>query len=550
MLKDLVYAERLGLWDTSHSSTISISKFCNFSAFYDSLSSRGLGSLELLALELKQQGSFIARTLSFKGAEFFTAQVALTCDQERTYDLAVEWWTFVQAQLTVAIEKTKASGNVWRNYWSAHQRMFKELAICFKIPFLVKDALQQVQKHNRCVVIGLQSTGDAGMQSIFESNYKGKRLEEERFDSLMSTASAILTQFIEKHFPVKPVPPVAPKLPKEPTAESTEEERHQYIQIRAQIARLASLPPPEPLPELVKMKKKILKAVSKLDLPPNPLDWVIDQLGGPGMVAEMTGRAARMERRKGYFVYTKRGATNSSDDSDRINLVERRQFMDGSKPYAIISDAASTGISLHSARGSAGGHKRRVHYTIERAWSGDSTVQQLGRSHRSAQVTAPLYKLVVTQLGGERRFAAAVSKRLGEMGALTRGDRRAGIGGDMSSFNLDTKFGKRSLKRLYTALNNNEIHRMGDHAGQGILPSACLPSQNTKQILSDIVEKRKKAEDPIVATLPAEEGPRTSFLLALMTEALDKVGLDRDKSDMKSFLNRLAGITVCKQDLL
>ena len=37
-------------------------------------------------------------------------------------------------------------------------------------------------------------------------------------------------------------------------------------------------------------------------------------------------------------------------------------------------------------------------------------------------------------------------------GALTKGDRRAATGADMTEFNFDTAYGRLALKQMYTAI--------------------------------------------------------------------------------------------------
>lgn len=47
--------------------------------------------------------------------------------------------------------------------------------------------------------------------------------------------------------------------------------------------------------------------------------------------------------------------------------------------------------------------------------------------------------MVVTELGGEWRFASAVSKRMANLGALTKGNRRAAMGTDLHKFDTGTE---------------------------------------------------------------------------------------------------------------
>ena len=67
---NLAYAARLGLWGAH-------SPFYGFKEFKESMEKRGLGALEMLAMELKAKGAYVSRGLGWKGAEFETKEVGL-----------------------------------------------------------------------------------------------------------------------------------------------------------------------------------------------------------------------------------------------------------------------------------------------------------------------------------------------------------------------------------------------------------------------------------------------------------------------------------------
>ena len=557
-------AVRLGLWGNH-------THFKTFDVFRESLSEKGVGALELLALEMKRAGSFVARTLCWNGAEFNTEKITLSNEQQEIYDSAIAIWYDIRAEIKKLQNDSSFGGLpklLWSHYWSSLQRFARELSICFKIPFIVEDAKKQIES-GKSVVIGLQSTGESAMQASleeFQNELIGKKIQIEDFEleSLLSTAKAIMSGFVRKHFPIAPTPTDLMPLPPVPeNGFQNQAELLQYERIKKLNETLAQRSI-EPIPELVKIQQDLLDSISELDLPNSPLDDLIDKLGGVKNVSEMTGVSAHtflsffiselelmscsqrsgrlISNSKGKFKYVKRLGTMakekryglsmpiSEEDTERVNILEKKKFMDGKKKVAIISDAASTGISLHAKIGSGASDRRRVHYTIELPWAADKAIQQLGRTHRSGQVIAPIYNLVVTDLGGERRFAASVSKRMAGLGALTKGDRRAATGSDLTEFDIDSKFGRISLQRIYTCLVSEP-------------PS--IPSKGTNQVLDEYnkcSESPANLEDPYVP------------ILRFAKVCLDEVGIeasnDRKNVEMRVFLNRIAALPVRDQNLL
>ena len=138
-----------------------------------------------------------------------------------------------------------------------------------------------------------------------------------------------------------------------------------------------------------------------------------------------------------------------------LNIQEQRAFQDGRKHIAIISAAASTGISLHADR-RAKNQQRRRHIILESKWSADQQMQDFGRTNRTNQVVPPEYILLSLDVGGEKRFFATIAPRLEQLGALSRGQRDASGGGELAKYNYESEFGWQAVVSIIGALQRTD----------------------------------------------------------------------------------------------
>ncbi|XP_060641049.2 protein strawberry notch homolog 2 isoform X1 [Anolis sagrei] len=499
--KNMIYMSRLGIWGDG-------TPFRSFDEFLHAIEKRGVGAMEIVAMDMKVSGMYIARQLSFSGVTFRIEEIPLDPDYEKVYNKAAQLWAealvvFQQVADLMGLESRKS---LWGQFWSAHQRFFKYLCIAAKVRRLVELAKEELSK-DKCVVIGLQSTGEARTREVLDEN-------EGHLNCFVSAAEGVFLSLIQKHFPStkrkrergtgikrkrKQRVRCGTKVPKstydpsstcikissdsssdsEPgiesdfnsSPESLFDNDDVILVERGSTNGLAcedrggmlmqssqkEMQGPGTLEHVERLKQDLLSKVKALgkELPLNTLDELIDHFGGPEHVAEMTGRKGRVVRQSdGSVVFESRAEPGLSIDN--VNLKEKERFMNGDKLVAIISEASSSGISLQADR-RVKNQKRRVHMTLELPWSADRAIQQFGRTHRSNQVSAPEYIFLISELAGERRFASIVAKRLESLGALTHGDRRATESRDLSKYNFENKYGSRALdKVLLTILNQVE----------------------------------------------------------------------------------------------
>jgi predicted RNA methylase len=426
---NLAYASRLGLWQTGDF------PFGSREDFVQSIESGGIAAMEVVARDLKALGLYLSRTLSFEGVEYEALEVELTAAQIKLYDQYSNAFQVIHTHLEEALKATNITGtnNIGGNktlnrnakaaalsqFESHKQRFFNHLLMSMKCPDLIRAIEGDINK-GHAVVIQLTSTNEELMT---------RRLAEiptaEWSDlNIDLTPREYVLDYLSHGFPVQ--------LHQIYTDEEGEERSKPVFDSESN---------PVYSQDALEMRDRMIDTLASLPPMPGALDQLLWHFGAD-QVAEVTGRKRRiLKSDEGKLQVKTRPAS--------ANLGETQEFMDDKKRILIFSDAGGTGRSYH-ADANALNICRRVHYLLEPGWRADNAIQGLGRTHRTNQVSAPLFRPVTTNVKGEKRFISTIARRLDSLGALTKGQRQTGGNGIFAAKdNLESVYAESALEQLY-----------------------------------------------------------------------------------------------------
>jgi hypothetical protein len=430
-LENLCYLERLGLWN---------SQAFPFADRYDFLSQveqGGIAALEVLARDMKAMGLYLARSVSFDGVEYEMLQHDLTPAQVSMYDKYAEAYQIIHQNIEKAINVTNATNgrgklNAYSQFESSKQRFFNHLITSIKCPTLIKS-IEADLKAGHSAVIQLISTDEA----LLDRRLATIPINEWKDIKVDITPREYLFDYLMNGFPVY--------LHETYTDENGNE-----------LSRMVKDADGNPVisKEAAKQRDELIEQLAFLPPLPSGLDQIVNYFGYEN-VAEVTGRSKRLVR----VTTNESDRTEVQKRSTNANLAETQAFMEGRKPILVFSQAGGTGRSYHCDRTCAN-QSKRIHYLLEAGWQAEVAIQGLGRTNRSNQAKPPLYRVITTNIKGEKRFTSTIARRLNALGAITKGERKTGGQGLFrEEDNLESVYAKHALERLYKALEVGQIEK-------------------------------------------------------------------------------------------
>lgn len=425
----LAFASRLGLWGKG-------TAFTDVNDFVSKIGSAGLSAMELVVRDMKSMGMYVARSISYNGVEYDTVQHDLDPIQRQIYNTMSRAWQNTMRSVeqslvdTGAQHNSQAKQNAIGQYFSAIQRFYNQVLTSMSMPSVIVDMKKQLAAGRSCVLQIVNTNQAAADRQIADIKANGGELED-----MDLTPRGTLIDYLMKCYPVT----------------KFEEYEDEDGNVRS---RPVTNSKGEPVIDKKAVAKRdaLIAEVNQMSIPDGPLEMLFDAFGTEN-VSEITGRTRRVVPRKqedGTIKRVEEPRTKSSRQAD-ISA-----FQNGDKRILVFSAAGGTGASYHADL-RAKNQQQRVHYVLQPGWEASKAVQGFGRTHRSNEASAPIYKLVTTDIKGQKRFTSTIARRLDQLGALTKGQRDTGSGMFGASDNLETDLARDSLREFYRRLGTDKL---------------------------------------------------------------------------------------------
>lgn len=449
-VEGLAFASRLGLWGTG-------TPFYDVKEFVNQIGSAGLSAMELVVRDMKALGVYDARSISYNGVAYDTVLHNLDETQRYIYDEMSRAWQNVMRNVeqylksTGAYNNSQARSTAIGQFYSSMQRFYNQVLTSMSMPSVIADMKKELAAGRSCVlqiVNTNQAEADRQIASI--------KAENGSLDDMDLTPRSALIGYLESCFPVY----------------KFEEYLDDNGNIRSRQV-LDSQGQPVIDKAAVRKRDALIAEINEMSIPDGPLEMLFNAFG-TDKVAEVTGRSRRVVPKlmdDGSVTRVEESRTKNSTEADVT------AFQEGKKRILVFSDAGGTGKSYHASL-TAKNQQQRVHYVLQPGWIASNAVQGFGRTHRSNEASAPIYKLVTTDIKGQKRFTSTIARRLDQLGALTKGQRNTGSGMFGANDNLETDLAKDSLREFYRRLGTGSIEGVD---GKSVLQKLGLLSTFTDE---------------------------------------------------------------------
>lgn len=442
----LLMFDRAGLWgkDTPFETGL---------MFAEAMREGGLNAMEMFARDAKSMGLFVSRSLDSSQVTYRHFTYHLSPYERKEFDQFSQAWRLIdkarnEAAIAVGDNPEDRKKESEGDFRAAQLRAYKFLIIANRVKEVIRRSKEYLQQ-GFSVAIMTDSTFDALVDRAVEK--ENKKGNPDLRDVIISPVDEMI-DFVEKYITVQAVNEVQTQ---KPDGGFITEYKPAFDSYGKPIISQTAL----------RIKNTLIANLRQIYFNMSPIDEIINALGGPDNVAEVTGRKHRLIKQQDGSIKDLGAPPKADAEREAFNnwQIPKKQkgkiVMEPCQKRVIIfsTGKGGTGFSLHADR-SYKNQQRRVLIPLDFGFGAINATQGFGRVNRSNQVSAPEYCVVSTDIPGEIRLLSSISRALGKMGAITAGERKSTTQGIFSEKdNLDSKYAASAMNLVIANMNRPDL---------------------------------------------------------------------------------------------